>query len=432
MEFDYLSDEHAEYIRDLVKKAAIADQNCEVFGASKHKYKLNQVLSEEEVRQFEEKYHIKLPEEYVFFLTKVGNGGAGPYYGIYSLDDIRNFRTGEVICREGVPAFLDKNLTKEAWDTMMEEMEDDEKYDALVANMLEGSLTIGTQGCSFDTLLMCKGSEQGKLVYIDWNLEPELYPYLTGMTFLDWYESYFKEIIAGHKIHWYGYYSLKSEEELRNSYREDLSLEEKAEIMEGFCKFNEAEEETLNFLEGIKDDRLDGQRTDLLLEFDFERGRAVFELLLSGKNTRAAIACSPRIPDSQTDRYYKRMIELLYEKNECSKSSIVFYLNRCTSLKTSDMINFIMDESQEEHVRKDALWVISRCPDRLDFLEELMQLMRGESYKLALGALQAVMRKKVKSQKLFDTYTWMTEKYQNDSIMMSNLKVGMDTMKTVL
>lgn len=61
-----------------------------------------------------------------------------------------------------------------------------------------------------------------------------------------------------------------------------------------------------------------------------------------------------------------------------------------------------------------------------------MQLMRGESYKLALEALQIVMRKKIKSQKLLDTYTWMAEKYQNDSIMMSNLKVGMDTMKTVL
>lgn len=431
MEFDYLSDEHAEYIRDLVKKAAIADKNCEVFGASKHKYQLNQVLSEKEVRQFEKEYHVKLPEEYVFFLTKVGNGGAGPYYGIYSLN-IPKLRTGQVICREGVPAFFDKNLTKEAWDEMMEKMEDDEKYDALEADMLEGVLVIGTQGCTYDMLLMCKGSEQGKLVYIDWNLEPELYPYLTGMTFLDWYESYFKEIIAGHKIHWYGYYSLKSEEELRSSYSEDLSLEEKAEILKGFCKFRKAQEETLDFLEQIKDDRLDAIRTELLLRFDFERGQAVFELLLSGKNTWAATECARSIPDSQTDKYYKRMIELLYEKNECSKSSIVFYLNRCTCLKASDVINFIVDESQEEPVRKNALWVISRCQDKLDFLEELMQLMRGESYKLALEALQIVMRKKIKSQKLLDTYTWMTEKYQNDSIMMSNLKVGMDTMKTVL
>ena len=75
MEFDYLSDEHAEYIRDLVKKAAIADKNCEVFGASKHKYQLNQVLSEKEVRQFEKyiflwQFHMILLFKLLYFLQR--------------------------------------------------------------------------------------------------------------------------------------------------------------------------------------------------------------------------------------------------------------------------------------------------------------------------------------------------------------------------
>ncbi len=196
MGFEYLSEEYAEYIRNLVKKAAIADKNCEIFGASKHKYQLNKVMPEKEVHRFEKEYSVKLPEEYVFFLTKVGNGGAGPYYGIYSLVIPKTYN-GDVICREGVPAFLDKNLTKEAWDAMMNEMEDSEKYDALMKDVIEGTLSIGTQGCTFETLLMCKGSEQGKLVYIDWNLDPELYPCLTGMKFLEWYELFFNKIIAG-------------------------------------------------------------------------------------------------------------------------------------------------------------------------------------------------------------------------------------------
>lgn len=70
MGFEYLSEEHAEYIRDLVKKAAIADKNCEIFGASKHKYQLNKVMPEKEVHRFEKEYSVKLPEEYVFFFDK--------------------------------------------------------------------------------------------------------------------------------------------------------------------------------------------------------------------------------------------------------------------------------------------------------------------------------------------------------------------------
>jgi len=29
---------------------------------------------------------IKLPEDYVYFLTQISNGGAGPYYGLCSLE----------------------------------------------------------------------------------------------------------------------------------------------------------------------------------------------------------------------------------------------------------------------------------------------------------------------------------------------------------
>ena len=76
--------------------------------------------------------------------------------------------------------------------------------------------------------------------------EFEVFPYFTGMGFLEWYESYFREIIADHDVGAYGYYSLKSEEELRNSYKPNLSLKEKKELMKGFYKFKRVEEETLN------------------------------------------------------------------------------------------------------------------------------------------------------------------------------------------
>lgn len=59
----------------ILKQAKKMDSKYQIFGASKHRYQLNPVVSLEKVRAFEQKYQIILPEEYVFFLTQVGNCG---------------------------------------------------------------------------------------------------------------------------------------------------------------------------------------------------------------------------------------------------------------------------------------------------------------------------------------------------------------------
>jgi hypothetical protein len=49
-----------------------------------HGFLPNPVLQQEEVLAFEQRPEIDLPD-YRHFLTTVGNGGAGPYYGIFPL-----------------------------------------------------------------------------------------------------------------------------------------------------------------------------------------------------------------------------------------------------------------------------------------------------------------------------------------------------------
>ena len=74
-------------------------------------------------------------------------------------------------------------------------------------------LVIGTQGCTYDTVLMCRGSERGKIVYIDWNLEPEYGPFLPECPSL-LVRNVFSGILQDHNLTSYGYLCLKSEEEL--------------------------------------------------------------------------------------------------------------------------------------------------------------------------------------------------------------------------
>ncbi|MEO3946226.1 SMI1/KNR4 family protein [Gorillibacterium sp. CAU 1737] len=265
--FAPLSPEHATYLRQLVQRAGMLDPNREVFGSAKHQYQLNPVLPLDEVRKYEERHQVQLPEEYVFFLTQVGNGGAGPYYGIYSLERTGSNEEYTRIC--GQPAWINEAMTKESWAEKMNLMEDadDDTYDRLHDEVFGGLNLIGTQGCTYDNLLMNTGSWKGKMVYIDWNLEPEYGPFFTGMGFLDWYEGFFQELIAGHRLSSYGYVRLGSEDELIVAYRE-AAEEEQDSILWSFFRFPAVRGETLQFLKGIEDERHQERLKNLLEHFE--------------------------------------------------------------------------------------------------------------------------------------------------------------------
>jgi len=51
-------------------------------------FSMNAPLSEAKVSAFEAQHRISLPDEYREFLLRIGNGGAGPYYGIFPLGKI--------------------------------------------------------------------------------------------------------------------------------------------------------------------------------------------------------------------------------------------------------------------------------------------------------------------------------------------------------
>lgn len=70
------------------------DRNYKIFGASHHHYILNSPLTIGELERFEEFFCVILPKDYRIFLSDIGNGGAGPYYGIMSLEASTNLLTG--------------------------------------------------------------------------------------------------------------------------------------------------------------------------------------------------------------------------------------------------------------------------------------------------------------------------------------------------
>ena len=432
--YEPLSDAHAAYIKDLVKRAGKKDENRDVFGSSRHGYKLNPTVTREEVRQFEERFHLTLPDEYVFFLTKVGNGGAGPYYGLYSLESLPKYaeclESYDDRDKDGLPAFIDRDMSPGDWARAMEELEetdDDEAYNARMKQVCSGLLVMGTQGCTCDNLLMWKGSEKGKIVYMDWNLEPEYGPFFTGHTFLEWYEQFFLEILAGHDLVSYGYISLKSEQELRQEYAGAVRTEDKLRILSGFHKFREAEPETIELLMQRDRPETDGAKGELLFRLAPMKGLEVFEETLAGNHPQGAVSCARRMPDQYKDRFYEKMVRLLYRPDIRDKSRILFFLGDCSCRKASDLADFAEHSENSIQDRRTAVCVMGGCPDKLDFIELFAGLMRGEDYWLAHAALQAMSR--TPCPELTDTYKWMGERYKGDSTMESNLKIAFKTNK---
>jgi SMI1 / KNR4 family (SUKH-1) len=76
----------ADAVRARLAAARAADPELRRFGADTHRYALGPPLDEAAVAEFEARHGVVLPAAHRSFLTEVGDGGAGPYYGLYPLD----------------------------------------------------------------------------------------------------------------------------------------------------------------------------------------------------------------------------------------------------------------------------------------------------------------------------------------------------------
>lgn len=86
-----------EEVERILDQARRMDSGLEMFGASKHQYKLNPPVNLPFVRAIEEEYRFRFPEDYVQFITEIGDGGAGPGYGLFSFGF---YRTASKSARE--------------------------------------------------------------------------------------------------------------------------------------------------------------------------------------------------------------------------------------------------------------------------------------------------------------------------------------------
>lgn len=182
------------------------DQNFLIFGSAIHKYQLNPCISNDQISVFETEHNIKLPIDYKTFISEFSNGGAGPAYGLFSLESGYNivkhgkfFRGYEYsLSREFRHSEkynpLEKYLDMSPYDV------DIDKYEEEIINgplgkeyfngkQLDGSILCCDFGCGSWGVIVLNGQESGNIWGAARNYEESgIYP--LNITIFDFFESW--------------------------------------------------------------------------------------------------------------------------------------------------------------------------------------------------------------------------------------------------
>jgi HEAT repeat protein len=222
-------------IRQKLERAKKRDAARDVFGANSHKYQLNAPLSVEKLHAFERKHGIVLPEGYAMFLTELGNGGAGPYYGLYALGEEQAIEL-DLIGEPYKPFLMEENA--QSTDCEGSATDETESYPGLI--------NIGTQGCSYEMMLVVTGEHRGKVLYINMDDGQSFMTYEEH--FLDWYERWLDETIANYEDAWFGMSRGGNDLELTALYRSATDEKTRSEALQGMLKLPHLAEESVIFL----------------------------------------------------------------------------------------------------------------------------------------------------------------------------------------
>ena len=201
-------------LADLKRK----DRNRRGFGAVAHDYNLNSPVPLSIIEEFEARHRITFPDDYRYYVTEIGNGGAGPYYGLFPFghDDDGLWEDTGLIgdVSQPFPHVEAWNLPKSFWEQEPEippnlpadeeqriwdawdEIEQEQYWKPAIMN---GAIPICHIGCALRQWLIVNGEQKGFV----WNVYRAdgrgILPVVDELgrqkTFSDWYMSWLEEAI---------------------------------------------------------------------------------------------------------------------------------------------------------------------------------------------------------------------------------------------
>lgn len=208
-----------------------------------HHWKVSPPAELSEIEAFEADAGVTLPEEYVYYLTQVGRGGACPG----TIFDDFDPEWGK---KEDRLKFASESLCEIMGEDEWEELFGEGDFPE------DGIMYLCAMDITYLAYLIVSGPLAGHVVYLDYNHDtPPMWP--KGCPdFLTWCEAFYRELLAGHDINptwkfmWMqpGYTA-----DIIAAFYEETNTAYKKEILQSFFKFQILPKEGYQFLKSVKD-----------------------------------------------------------------------------------------------------------------------------------------------------------------------------------
>lgn len=201
-----------EPLARISKKLRVVQQRPparKALGEREHHFRLEPALGERQVQAFEGLHGIKLPADHRAFVTRLGNGGAGPYYGLLPLDQWGKAALAYGTDEGALPrdllsrdSPLRDGLTGVDWIELLGG-DRPRRFDPRAWHPYQGTLALCHLGATHYALLVVTGSARGRVCNVDLDMQaPKFSP---EKSFLEWYEAWLDDVLHGKDITAFGY-----------------------------------------------------------------------------------------------------------------------------------------------------------------------------------------------------------------------------------
>ncbi|MEQ4923959.1 SMI1/KNR4 family protein [Proteus hauseri] len=383
-----------ERIREKLVLVAKIDHELNGFGASKHQYKLNPTLPLEKVKKLQTESGCRFPKDYIDFITQIGNGGAGPYYGMSGFDDEID-RNGIGNC--ALPCLLSPDMSISEWTALCEVPEDcsDEEFDIICDRVHQGTLYLGTCGCEYDLLLIVNGPYQGHILYtshwVDSNT-PYIFSYETS--FLEWYERWLDEVILGYNTSWFGHRMGGDEEFLIDAAKNTDDINKKIDAINALTKLPKLSNNALNYLEQqIETNEITLYKAVLNVLSEYSRDRTVSyikkELKIPyNEKTKVVIPIIYFKQKENFQLFYDDLLPILKEvDDDHTLSNIGYILTSLNAVRVEDFQPFFTHQNQ--NIVISAIYAASHDIDLKDKVKYFFENIISSNERISLIAIQS-------------------------------------------
>ena len=172
---------------DKLERLRVRDRRRSAFGASDHQYRLGEKVPLKVLTTLERKLKVTFPDEYRAWLLAVGEGGAGPGYGLIPL---------EIAARRGPTARLDRPFPfSTSQGAAVSEARVRDPNASIPGWTVDGALPLAGHGCGWESVLVLDGEQEGLIWYGGDGWWPET---AAGaqLSFFDWYEAWLDAMLV--------------------------------------------------------------------------------------------------------------------------------------------------------------------------------------------------------------------------------------------